>query len=391
MERRTSVNPDRTFRAPLIVYNWSVDMALNYAFKVLEILLASPTINKIFVEDLEKINMETLLNRKMEKMNELDKSSENKQADSKAIVEYLEGVDKNILEKFVKGVSDPDLAIVIGGDGTTLWTNNLFGNGKKPPFLNFNLGTLGYMAIYSCDMIEEVMEELFNQHKKMTFEKRATLECLIYSIDYDKSLNKSCVEKENKASSECSDGNVYPLGTCCFHNESFKYPKAEKFFEGNALNDVVLEKTCGTNCIQLKIYLNDDPLTVVKCDGIILSTSTGSTAYNLSAGGSVIHYDVDSIILNAICPHSLSFRSIALPRDIKIKLVPCANSYNKVLVNIDGIDKHVLNENQFIEISLSDNYANFIVLEKFVMNRVKLWKQKIVDQLGWNNAFKNIN
>jgi NAD+ kinase len=141
--------------------------------------------------------------------------------------------------------------------------------------------------------------------------------------------------------------------------------------------------------ITTKIYMNDEPLNLIKSDGLIIATSTGSTAYSLSAGGTIIHYDVDCLLLNAICPHSLSFRSIAFPREIKLTVI--LHYTNKPSwVNYDGQKKFPLKAGQGVEVSLSDNYVNFIVLENLVKNRITLWKQKIVDQLGWNSSFKNM-
>jgi len=335
------MNPDTTFSQPLIVYKINTEKAFIYALQVLEFLLLE-NIKIIYVEDLEKINLDILINYKFSNSQSLSREDS---------LENLRSIDKKIIKKFDKNENSVDLCIVIGGDGTTLWTSHLFGVKEKPPFLIFNLGSLGYMAIYSCEMINEVLSELFCNTKTMTFEKRATLEVKIY----------------NKTT------NIDPIVA----------------YQGSALNDVILEKTNNSNLVNLEIYLNDEPLTVIRSDGIIISTSTGSTAYNLSAGGSVVHYDVDTLILNSICPHSLSFRSIALPRYFKLKFVPCCTSIGKVVVNTDCIERIVVGNNQYVEVSLSNNYCNFIVLGKFIKNRVSLWKDKIVNQLGWNNSFKN--
>jgi len=69
------------------------------------------------------------------------------------------------------------------------------------------------------------------------------------------------------------------------------------------------------------IYVNDVELTTVQGDGILISTPTGSTAYNLSCGGSIVHETADVICLTPICAHSLSFRPIILPKDVEIKIV----------------------------------------------------------------------
>jgi NAD kinase len=93
--------------------------------------------------------------------------------------------------------------------------------------------------------------------------------------------------------------------------------------------------------------------------------------------------------LNSICPQSLSFRAIAFPRGIKLKVL---NIDEKVpsYVNFDGIDRFKMIGSQYVEITLSDQYVNFILLEKFIKNRVAVWRQKIVDQLGWNTPFINV-
>ena len=69
------------------------------------------------------------------------------------------------------------------------------------------------------------------------------------------------------------------------------------------------------------VYINDTLLTIVQGDGVLISTPTGSTAYNLSCGGSIIHPAADVVALTPICPHSLSFRPIILPKTAKITII----------------------------------------------------------------------
>jgi NAD+ kinase len=156
-----------------------------------------------------------------------------------------------------------------------------------------------------------------------------------------------------------------------------------------ALNDIVMERGDGTHLVILEIYINNEPLTNVKGDGLIISTSTGSTAYSLSSGGTIIHHDVDCILLNAICPHSLSFRSIAFPRDFTLKIYVSSDSY-MAFASSDGVKRIQRRPKQGVEISLSDKHCDIIVLEKFISLPIKVWRQKLIDQLGWNSSFKNI-
>jgi len=248
-----------------------------------------------------------------------------------------------------------DLCIVIGGDGTVLWCNNMFSIDKqRPPFLTFNLGTLGYMTYYDCDMYRDVLEELLhesNEKTNISYEKRSTLICKFISVDeHDET------ESENTLI---------------------------------ALNDIVFERGDEAHLVSAEIYINNEPLTNVKGDGLIISTSTGSTAYSLSAGGTIIHYDVDCLLLNAKCPHSLSFRALVFPRDIILKILVSSDSYPAWVTN-DGIKRIKRKGKQGVEVSLSDKYCNMIIIEKFISLPIKVWRAKLIDQLGWNSSFKNV-
>lgn len=342
---------DQIFSHPLVVYKITSEKAFTYYIKILSYLSEQNFINQISIEDPNLLSFENF----------------SKNTDSNSELKYNQLQNK--IKKFELNKSNIDICIVIGGDGTTLWSCHLFENSVRPPFLNFNLGTLGYMAIYSCSLYIEVLDELFTIDKEMIYEKRSLLKYKIIHNKHEASLDLDC------------------------QKSSLKFNTNEQIVikEGEALNDVVVEKCDGAHMAVLKLYFNNEALTVVKSDGLIVSTPTGSTAYNLSAGGSIIHHDVDSYILNAVCPHSLSFRAITFPRSIKLSIVPCASSFNKCAVTYDGMNQAVLKDNQYVEISLSDECVNFIVLTKFIKNTANLWKQKVVDQLGWNNAFKNID
>jgi NAD+ kinase len=323
MERRISISPERTFTSPLIIYKIVSETAHRYAKLIMKYLLKKLTIKTIFVQ----------------------------KECYESFVELTTDEDCDKIKIFTKE-EFVDLCIVIGGDGTVLWCNNMFDTEKqRPPFLTFNLGTLGYMTYYNCDMYKDVLEELLdNNEKSISFEKRSTLSCKFISIDPKQEIEKDTVI---------------------------------------ALNDIVLERGDGTHLVSLEVYVNNEPMTTVKGDGLIISTSTGSTAYSLSAGGTIIHYDVDCILLNAICPHSLSFRAIAFPRDITLKIIVSQESYTTWVAN-DGVRRTPRKPKQGVEINLTDKYVNILILEKFISIPLKIWRQRLIEQMGWNNAFKNI-
>jgi NAD kinase len=254
--------------------------------------------------------------------------------------------------------SKTDLCITVGGDGTVLWCNYLFGLVHRPPFLTFNMGTLGYLAYYNSLLHKELIENILNNPKnELIMEKRSMLV-------YKRITKKDILSKDNK--NQTSEGE-----------------------EGVALNDLVINRDSLRATI-LDIYLNNNYMTTIRSDGIIISTSTGSTAYSLSSGGSIVHYDVDCLLMTAICPHSLSFRPIVFPKDLRLQIVLNETSPSQAHYTNDGLTKYMMDIDEGVEVSTSDNYLNIIVLEKYLASPLKLWMAKLTEQLGWNTAFKNI-
>lgn len=323
MDRRTTISPDYVLNFPFLIYKISSETAHNYAILILKYLLKKASIKSIYLQS--------------QFFNSFSK--------------YYTDEDSNKLNIFTKD-SYIDLCIIIGGDGTVLFCNNLFDYDKqRPPFLTFNLGTLGYMTYYNCEMYKEILDELLDLKEKVIyFEKRSTLLCEFISVN----SNEETIR--------------------------------EKFI---ALNDMVVFRGDGSHTVSLEVYVNNEPITNIVGDGVIISTSTGSTAYSLSAGGTIIHYDVDCILLNAICPHSLSFRAIVFPKDITIKIIVSPDSHSCWVTN-DGVIRNSRKPNQGVEICMTDKYVNIILLEKFISVPIKVWRQKLIEQLGWNNAFRNV-
>lgn len=323
--RRIMATEGTVFENPLLVYKIKNEMALRYSKLIVKYLLNKSMIKSIYLQKEVFENFEELTTE--------------------------ENQEKLLIFNKKEKV---DLCIIIGGDGTVLWCNSMFPiDYQRPPFLTFNLGTLGYMTYYDCDMYRDVLDELLNdklEKHHISFEKRSTLQCKFTSVDENEETEKN------------------------------KYI---------ALNDILFERGEDGHIVSLEIYINNEPLTNVKGDGLIISTSTGSTAYSLSAGGTIIHYDVDCLLLNAKCPHSLSFRALVFPRDIDLKIIVGQDSYPEAWVVVDGIGKIKRKIKQGIEVSLSDKFCNMIIIEKFISLPIKVWRQKLIDQLGWNSSFKN--
>lgn len=167
--------------------------------------------------------------------------------------------------------ADADCMIVLGGDGTVLQAARLT-KMLRVPIIGVNLGTLGYMTEVEVPNLEESLERLiagdYVQESRMMLGGRATF----------------------------ADG---------------------RREEGWALNDIVISRSGPLQIIKFNIYVNGQFLNDYSADGVIVTTPTGSTGYNLSAGGPLVEPGARLIVLTPICPHSLNQRSIVLsPEDV---------------------------------------------------------------------------
>lgn len=161
------------------------------------------------------------------------------------------------------------LIVVLGGDGTYLRAASHI-DGRKIPVIGFNMGSLGFLTNFSSDQIFPILEKTL--HGEMELHPRILLEAHIY-----------------------------------------KNQKKIKSFR--ALNDIVIERGSFSHLINTAIYSEKFFVSQVKADGLIISTPTGSTAYNLAAGGPLIYPDAPAIVLTPIAPHSLNSRPIIFPED----------------------------------------------------------------------------
>lgn len=171
-----------------------------------------------------------------------------------------------------------DAILVLGGDGTMILAARDLVK-LDIPILGINLGHLGFLAEVDEQDMEETIEKLFLEEYHV--ESRMMLE-----------------------------GNI--LGT------------GEKIV---ALNDIVVGRSGSMRVIDYNIYVDDILLNKYRADGIIVSTPTGSTAYNMSAGGPIVEPGSDIIVLTPICPHTLNTRSIVLSPDSKIEIEICEDRH----------------------------------------------------------------
>jgi NAD+ kinase len=111
--------------------------------------------------------------------------------------------------------------------------------------------------------------------------------------------------------------------------------KGEKISEFTILNDAVINKGALARIIELETTVNGEYLSTFRSDGLIISTPTGSTAYNLSAGGPIVYPSLHTIIITPICPHTLTNRPIIVPDDVEVRVL-LKSKHQEVILTLDG-------------------------------------------------------
>jgi NAD+ kinase len=110
----------------------------------------------------------------------------------------------------------------------------------------------------------------------------------------------------------------------------------EPFAEHIVLNDIVITKGALSRIIEMSVMVGVDAMTRVRADGLIIATPTGSTAYNMAAGGPIVHPAVDAVLLTPIAPHTLSNRPIVIPASSDVHIRPIMEAHDEVFVTFDG-------------------------------------------------------
>ena len=195
-----------------------------------------------------------------------------------------------------------DIIISIGGDGTFLRVaaNTIE---RSIPVFGFNLGTLGFLTEFDKNNIDDTVAKI--SRGEYTIEERRVLSVSITSED------------------------------------------GKKEFCGYALNDCVVSRELLTNVAYLKLYINDIPVDTYPCDGIIVATQTGSTAYSLSAGGPIIEPGNDVVLITPVASHSMGSRSIVARPESSVKIQPVDKS-KKMCAILDGHFSRHLEPNETV-------------------------------------------
>lgn len=227
-------------------------------------------------------------------------------------------------------IKKADLLIAVGGDGTLLSSARMFGS-KGLPLLGINLGNLGFLTdiapIEITSSIKDVIQGKFNEDKRI--------------------LLKTCINKTPQ--------------------------------ENIALNEIVIHSGAVAQLIEYELFLNNEFVFRQKADGLIVSTSTGSTAYSLSGNGPIVHPDVKAITLLPMFPHSLNTTSLVVDdsTDIKIKIL----GKRKAKLSLDSHNYLNLNIND--EVEITKNNEEVTLIHPLTHNFYSACRTK----LGWSLSF----
>ncbi len=217
-------------------------------------------------------------------------------------------------EEDVRGL---DLLLVLGGDGTLLSAARL-SYGMEVPLLGVNIGTVGFMTGTDQEGLKEALTKI--NDGKFTVEDRMMLETTMH----------------------CAGG--------------------DKTYQG--LNDVVIHKGALANIIYFEMYVDGNFATSYRGDGLIIATPTGSTAYNLSAGGSIMYPTVEAIGVTAIAPHTFGIRNLILSnhQEVKIKITKSNESY---FLSVDGQENLEIIEDAVITTTKAKHPCKILRLDDY--------------------------
>jgi NAD+ kinase len=231
-------------------------------------------------------------------------------------------------------LSDFDLAISLGGDGTVLFAARLLVE-FSIPIIPINLGTFGFIT----EVSKSEWQSAFDEYRSglLGVSNRVMLDITVV--------------RQNKDI---------------------------KRFRG--LNDLIINADGIAKLLSLNVDLNNDSLGKYRADGVIVATPTGSTAYSLAAGGPIIHPDMSSMILTPICPFSLSNRPIVIPSSDRITIIVEKEQRTQVILTVDGQEVFPLEPEDEIHITESEKRISIIRSDK------RSFYEVVKTKLGWSGG-----
>uniref|UniRef100_A0A674DNU6 NAD(+) kinase n=1 Tax=Salmo trutta TaxID=8032 RepID=A0A674DNU6_SALTR len=247
-----------------------------------------------------------------------------------------------------------DFIICLGGDGTLLYASSLFQK-SVPPVMAFHLGSLGFLTPFNFDTYQSQVTQIIEGNAAIILRSR---------------LRVVKESREKKA-------RVDEKGIIMTNGDSEGSRKAMQY---QVLNEVVVDRGPSSYLSNVDLFLDGHLITTVQGDGVIVSTPTGSTAYAVAAGASMIHPNVPAIMITPICPHSLSFRPIVVPAGVELKIMLSRDSRNTAWVSFDGRKRQEICHGDNITITTSC----FPIPSICFRDPVNDWFESLTQCLHWN-------
>lgn len=243
-----------------------------------------------------------------------------------------------------------DLIICLGGDGTLLHVSSIYQK-SCPPILSFSMGSLGFLTPFDFKNHESILNEVLAGDIAVLL--RTRLKCQLIK-------DNSSSEDKTKESEETTS---------------------------LALNEVVIDRGPNSYLSNLDLYVNDRFITKVQGDGLIISTPTGSTAYAMAAGASMVHPNVPCMVICPVCPHSLSFRPIVVPAGIELTVKVSDDSRLTAWLSVDGRNRLELQQQDCVKITTSVYPVPSICR----FDQLGDWFESLASILHWNLRKSQLN
>ncbi|KAF5631281.1 serine threonine kinase [Fusarium sp. NRRL 52700] len=268
-----------------------------------------------------------------------------------------------------------DFVISLGGDGTVLYASWLFQR-IVPPVLSFALGSLGFLTKFDFEEYQQTLLTAFT--KGVTVSLRLRFEGTVMRSQPRKraQISKGSEEDEEQPRDLVEE----LIGE---EREDEHTHRPDGTFE--ILNEVVVDRGPNPTMSTTEIFGDDEHFTSVLADGICVSTPTGSTAYNLAAGGSLCHPENPVMLVTSICAHTLSFRPIILPDTIVLRVGVPYSARTASWASFDGRERVELKPGDYVTISASRFPFASVQAEG---RRSEDWVNSISGKLGWNTRQK---